>query len=158
MWSWTGLPARLRSSSSARGFTLIEVLVAFAILALTMAALMQVFTSGLRGTTVADRHLMATMLARTVMDDLGTEIPLVPGEQSAKIEQGYGWTVRIQPSTAAKPLDAAGLIATPYDVQVEISWNGRPVTTLTTLRLVAQKGSAFEQPEQPEQTEEEQPQ
>jgi general secretion pathway protein I len=151
MWSWTGLPARFRSPSSARGFTLIEVLVAFAILALTMAALMQVFTSGLHGTTVADRHLMATMLARTVMDDLGTEIPLVPGEQSAKIEQGYSWTVRIQPSTAIAPHNGPDLIATPYEVKVEISWNGQPVTTLTTLRLITQQSSAFEQPEQPEQ-------
>ena len=151
MWSWTGLPARLRSPSSARGFTLIEVLVAFAILALTMAALMQVFTSSLHGTTVADRHLMATMLARTVMDDLGTEIPLVPGEQSAKIEQGYSWTVRIQPSTAIAPHNAPDLIATPYVVKVEVSWNGAPVTTLTTLRLITQQSSAFEQPEQPEE-------
>jgi type II secretory pathway pseudopilin PulG len=118
------------------------VLVAFGILALTLAALLQVFTAGLRSANVADRHLMATMLARSVLDDVGTEIPLVPGEQSAEIEQGYRWTVRIRPSSAIAPVTAADLIATPYEVQVEIAWNGKPVTTLTTLRLVAEPGSA----------------
>jgi hypothetical protein len=26
----------------------------------------------------------------------------------------------------------------PYEVEVEIAWNGRPVTTLTTLRIAAE--------------------
>jgi general secretion pathway protein I len=143
MWSWTGLPARSRSSNSARGFTLIEVLVAFAILALTMAALMQLFGTGLRSAGAADRHLMAVMLARSVLDDVGTEIPIVAGEQSAEIEQGYRWTVRILPSGTVAPVASPEWVATPYEVQVEITWNDRPVTTLTTLRLATQPGSAF---------------
>ena len=65
MSSWTGLQAPFRSSNSGSGFTLIEILVAFAILALTLTALLQVFTSGLRNVDAADRHLMATMLARS---------------------------------------------------------------------------------------------
>lgn len=138
MWSWTGLRARSRSSSSARGFTLIEVLVAFVILALTLAALLQVFTTGLRSVDVADRHLMATMLARSVLDDVGTEIPLAAGEQSADIEQGYRWTVRIQPAGTIAPVAADEWIEVPFEVQVEVSWKGVPVTTLTTLRLGAQ--------------------
>jgi general secretion pathway protein I len=152
MWSWTGLRARSRSSSSARGFTLIEVLVAFAILALTMAALMQLFATGLRGADAADRHLMAVMLARSVLDDVGTEIPIVAGEQSAEIEQGYRWTVRILRSGTIPPVTNPEWIAVPYEVQVEIAWNDRPVTTLTTLRLATEPGSAVnEDTEAPEQ-------
>jgi hypothetical protein len=85
-----------------------------------------------------DRHLMATMLARSVLDEVGTEIPLVAGEQSAEIEQGYRWTVRIQPSGSIAPAAADEWIAVLYEVQVEISWNGAAVTTLTTLRLGAE--------------------
>lgn len=141
MWSWTGSPARSRSSNNARGFTLIEVLVAFAILALTMAALMQLFATGLRGADATDRHLMAVMLARSVLDDVGTEIPMVAGEQSAEIEQGYRWTVRILPFDTIPPVTNGEWIAVPYEVQVEITWNDRPVTTLTTLRLATEPGS-----------------
>jgi hypothetical protein len=43
-------------------------------------------------------------------------------------------------------------IAVPYEVQVEIAWNDRPVTTLTTLRLATEPGSAVnEDTEAPEQ-------
>lgn len=140
MWWWTGLRVRFPSSSSARGFTLIEVLVAFAILALTLAALLQVFATGLRSADAIDRHLMATMLARSVLDDVGTEIPIVAGEQSAEIEQGYRWTVRILPSGTIPPVAEAEWVTVPYEVQVEIAWNGRPITTLTTLRLAAEPG------------------
>jgi general secretion pathway protein I len=143
MWSWIGLRARSPSSSSARGFTLIEVLVAFAILALTLTALMQVFATGLRSADTIDRHLMATMLARSVLDDVGTEIPIVAGEQSADIEQGYRWTVRILPSGTIAPVVEAEWITALYEVQVEIAWNGRPVTTLTTLHLAAEPGAGF---------------
>lgn len=143
MWLWTGLPARLRSSNRTRGFTLIEVLVAFAILALTLAALMQLFATGLRSADAADRHLMAAMLARSVLDDVGTEIPIVAGEQSADIEQGYRWTVHILPSDTIAPVTNAEWIAVPYEVQVEITWNGRPVTILTTLRLATEPVSAL---------------
>ena len=104
---------------------------------------MQVFTSGLRSADVADRHLMATMLARSVLDDVGSEIPIVAGEQSAEIEQGYRWTVRMQPSGVISPVSAAEWTATPYEVQVEIAWNGKPVITLTTLRLTVEAGSTF---------------
>ena len=141
MSSWTGLQAPFRSSNSGSGFTLIEILVAFAILALTLTALLQVFASGLRNVDAADRHLMATMLARSVLEDVGTEIPIIAGERSAEIEQGYRWTVRILPSAAISPVSNSEWIHVPYEVHVEISWKGRPVTTLTTLRLVAEPDS-----------------
>jgi general secretion pathway protein I len=137
------LRARFPSSNSARGFTLIEVLVAFAILALTLAALMQLFATGLRSADATDRHLMALMLARSVLDDVGTEIPIAAGEQSADIEQGYRWTVRILPSATLAPVTNAEWMAVPYEVQVAITWNGRPVTTLTTLRLATEPAPAL---------------
>ena len=138
MWSWIGSRAPFRSSNNAGGFTLIEVLVAFAILVLTLTALMQVFSVGLRSVKTADRHAMATMLARSVLDDVGTEIPIVAGERSADIEQSYRWTVRIAPAVAISPVSDAEWSQVPYEVRVEISWNRQPVTTLTTLRLVAE--------------------
>ena len=138
MWSWIGSRVPFRSSNNAGGFTLIEVLVAFAILVLTLTALMQVFSVGLRRVNTADRHVMATMLARSVLDDVGTEIPIIAGERSADIEQGYRWTVRIVPATTISPVGDVEWSQVPYEVQVGISWNGHPVTTLTTLRLVAE--------------------
>jgi general secretion pathway protein I len=142
MWSWTGSPEPSQSQSRSKGFTLIEVLVALAILALSLVVLLQLFGGGLRAVGGSERYLMATMLARSVLDDMGTETPIVTGEKSADIGEGYRWTTRIAPSQTISPVKDGKELRVPYEVQVEISWNGRPVTTLTTLRLVTQPQSA----------------
>ena len=141
MWSWTGSPEPFQSPNSTRGFTLIEVLVALAVLSITLVVLLQAFGGGLRAVGTSERYLMATMLARSVLDDIGTETPVVAGEKSDDIADGYRWTTRIAPSPTIAPVKDEALLQVPYEVQVEISWHGRPVTTLTTIRLVAQPQS-----------------
>jgi general secretion pathway protein I len=138
---WTGSRELSRSRNSP-GFTLIEVLVALTILALALVVLLQVFGSGLRATSLSERYLMATMLARSVLDDFGTEIPAVAGERSGDIANGYRWTTRATPSRTIAPVKNGDRLQVPLEVQVEISWNGKPVTTLTTLRLVVQPQAA----------------
>jgi general secretion pathway protein I len=142
MWSWTGSREPSHSPSESRGFTLVEVLVAFAILALTLVVLLQAFGGGLRAVSASERYLMAAMLARSVLDDVGAETPIVAGEGSDDIGDGYRWTTRIAPSRTISPVRDGDQLQVPYEVQVEISWNGKPVTTLTTLRLVAQPQSS----------------
>ena len=134
---WIGSPEPSRSRNRL-GFTLIEVLVALAILALALVVLLQVFGGGLRAAGISERYLMATMLARSVLDDFGTEIPAAAGERSGDIANGYRWTTRAEPSRTIAPVKNGDRLQVPLEVQVEISWNGKPVTTLTTLRLVAQ--------------------
>lgn len=137
MYLWIGSPESSRFRNS-QGFTLIEVLVALAIVALALTALLQVFGGGLRAVSVSERYLMATMLARSVLDDFGTEIPAVAGEWSGDIADGYRWTARAAPSRTIGAIKNGNELQVPLEVQVEISWNGKPLTTLTTLRLVAQ--------------------
>ena len=48
-----------------RGFTLLEVLAAFVVFALTMASLMQVFGGGLRDAQLADEYARAVMIAQS---------------------------------------------------------------------------------------------
>jgi general secretion pathway protein I len=117
------------------------VLVALTILAIALTVLFQVFGSGSRAVATSERYLMATMLARSVMDDIGAETPIVAGERSGDVGDGYRWTIRSTPSPAIQPITDGDRILTSYVVQVAISWNGRPVTTLTTLRLVTSRKS-----------------
>jgi general secretion pathway protein I len=117
------------------GFTLIEVLVAFTILAVALTALFQVFSSGLGAIGTAERHSMATMLARSILDDVGAEIPLAIGEQGGELDDGFSWLVRIERSASTNLVAEAGELYIPYDVTVEISWGRGRVVTLTTLRI-----------------------
>jgi general secretion pathway protein I len=138
MWRWIGLREPFGSRNDSKGFTLVEVLVAFTILALTLVVLLQLFGGGLRAVSASERHLMATMLARSVLAGLGAETPILAGEETDDIGDGYRWTMRIAQSLAIASIKDGSQLHVPYEVQVEISWNGRPVTTLTTLRLVTQ--------------------
>jgi general secretion pathway protein I len=138
MWPWIGSRERFHSRSDRNGFTLVEVLVAFAILALTLVVLLQAFGGGLRAVGTSERYLMATMLARSVLDDVGIETPIMAGETSDDVGDGYRWTTRIAQSRTVAPMKDGNQLQVPYEVQVEISWNGKPVVALTTLRLTAQ--------------------
>lgn len=127
-----------------RGFTLIEVLVAFAILAMALAAMFQLFSGGLGAIGTAERYSMATMLARSVLDDVGAEIPLIPGEQGGDLDDGFSWLVRIERSATINAVPSAEQLYVPYDVAVEISWGRGHTFTLRTLRL-GLEAAAFEQ-------------
>src|SRR6476619_6296393 len=61
-----------RSSSS--GFTLIEIMVAFAILSLTLVSLLGIVTNNVRATNHAKMTTAATFLARTKMSDMEDQI------------------------------------------------------------------------------------
>jgi general secretion pathway protein I len=117
------------------GFTLIEVLIAFVILVVTLTAMSRAFSVGLHDIGTAERFRMATMLARSVLDEVGVEIPLVEGQQSDIARDGFTWTTRVVINTALAKNIGAGLGQIPYDVEVDVSWGGNSLLTLTTLRI-----------------------
>ena len=123
-----------------QGFTLIEVLVAFAILALSLTALMQVFGTGLRNTVVSEAYVRATLLAESKLAAVGVEQPLEPGERNGDFgtaggeDKGYRWRVVVTPFEADELVGIE-----PYRVSVTVSWGPEHQTqrsvTLNTLRL-----------------------
>ena len=130
-----------RSQRRAAGFTLLEVLVAFTIFALSFAAILQIFSGGLRNAEVADRALVALGHAESLLAAAGIEQPLAEGERSGELPDGMAWRETIarysDATTPAAP--PAGL--QPYSVSVTVTWDagnglgGRRDVTLTTLRL-----------------------
>lgn len=131
---------------SQRGLTLIEVLVAFVVLALTLGVILQIFSGGLRNARLSDAYTRALLLAESRLEAVGAEQPVVPGETAGQLGEDLRWLVRIQPwaGTAADPLAVSGpsgggqparLL---YEVQVQVVWQagGRERSIrLTSLRL-----------------------
>jgi len=70
-----------------RGMTLIEVLVAFVVLSVTMAVILQIFTGGMRNARMADSYSRAVFLAESRLAAVGTERPLLPGVESGQVGQ-----------------------------------------------------------------------
>src|SRR5262249_5860463 len=104
-----------------RGFTLIEIVVALAILAVALTALFQAFSSGLRAAGVTERQASAVMLARSLLDRVGQDIPLVAGEKAGVTEDGLRWGIAIAPSPLIAPERRADTPVLPFDVVVTVA-------------------------------------
>lgn len=118
-----------------RGFTLVEVLVALAILSLSLPVLFSVFGESLHRTQVSEARTVAASLAETLLAQAGIERPLRIGEETGVFHGPYRWRMRTTPyddggGTAAWKVDV-------YRVAATVSWgeSAREALTLTTLRL-----------------------
>ena len=125
------------------GYTLIEVLVAFMILALALTVLMRIFSGGLRNVSVSSDYAVATLIAESRLAAAGIDVPLAPGEMSGTEGERFEWTVSVQDyqpwpgyRSATKGVDA-------YRVTVTVEWphgdNTRRVG-LSTVRLITEGG------------------
>ena len=101
------------------GFTLVEVLVALAILTIALSGLMQVFSTGMRATVAAEQRTVAVLLARSLLAAIGIEEPLQAGESSGEWDDGYRWTTVVSAEPAAQETARA---QSPHHVSVTISW------------------------------------
>jgi general secretion pathway protein I len=125
------------------GYTLIEVLVAFMILALALTVLLRIFSGGLRNVSVSSDYATATLIAESRLAAAGIDTPLRPGETSGTEGEQFAWTVSVQDyqprpgyRSAARGIDA-------YRVTVTVEWphgdNTRRVG-LSTVRLRSEGG------------------
>ncbi|HQW38299.1 MAG TPA: prepilin-type N-terminal cleavage/methylation domain-containing protein [Usitatibacteraceae bacterium] len=75
-----------------RGFTLLEVLAAFVVFALTMASLMQVFGGGLRDAQLADEYARAVMIAQSRLAE-ATATEALKEATASGTEGPFAWEV-----------------------------------------------------------------
>lgn len=121
-----------------RGFSLLEVVVAFAILAMSVTTLLALFGSGLRSTALANDYQRALLLAESRMNYLQGIAPQQLRAQSSQGELANGLFWRSEVSQYPDVQNEAGMML--YHIMVEAGWRegGRTrLVTLTTLRLGA---------------------
>ncbi len=127
-----------------RGFSLLEVLVAFVILALAMTVLMQIFSRGLIGADLAERYSKAALLAESKLAAIGVEEPLKEGTYSGKFDDDFSWQLVVKPfhdATLKKNPDtpSAFLPVQLFEVELAVRFTTddkrERTVTLTTLQL-----------------------
>ena len=112
-----------------RGFTLIEVLVAFALVALILGAALRLVSGGLNDSDAAERHTLAVLVAESRIAELGATAPLEPGVSEGIADDGYRWRREI------RRLDGEDDDPLPlYSVTVDVVWDDGPGVRLATLR------------------------
>ncbi|HZT89849.1 MAG TPA: prepilin-type N-terminal cleavage/methylation domain-containing protein [Stellaceae bacterium] len=124
-------------SSRSGGFTLIELVVAFAIAAMALAAVYEASSGGLRAGAAAGQYSRALLLARSALEAAGVEAPLAAGV-STRREGEYEEEIRVTERPDLVPAAATPRGAFPYEVAVDVRWReaGRTRSvTLSTIRL-----------------------
>ena len=117
----------------ADGFTLLEVLVALIIFAIAFGILAQIIQTGLGQARSAAITSEAVLLARSLLAEVGSELPVAPGVIEGEAKDGYRW--RIEMRATEGPADDA---LRAYLVQVTVAWDAKaPPIELSTLRLGA---------------------
>jgi general secretion pathway protein I len=78
-----------------RGFTLLEVLLAFVVFAISFSVVLQILSGSMRSTMRARHYTEAALLAQSVMDMVGREIPLEETSLTGDEEGDYTWDLLI---------------------------------------------------------------
>lgn len=94
------------------GFTLLEVLIAIAILGVSLITLFELFSGGLRLGRTSEDYLKATLFAQKKMNELRlANFTLKEGEESGKFEEdpNYLWTAIVEPFERDLGLEADDL-------------------------------------------------
>jgi general secretion pathway protein I len=135
----TGLPEALRLSRKScsdgeRGFTLIEALVALAIVAAVLSSIGAVIGTTVRGTRTVDQRLALSGAAETVLATLPPRDALTPGRQSGELA-GHRWRLDVAPLNAATTNVSEGRFV-PLVVNMRMQAPGGAAIQVTTVRLV----------------------
>jgi general secretion pathway protein I len=112
----------MNSPKQNKGFSLIEILVAFVILSLTLGTIMQIFSGGLRNVGNSDDYSRALYLAESRLAALGVEQALSEGVTSGELDRRFRWQIQVQPYREAATSDEAQLKYGLYRVMVTVGW------------------------------------
>jgi len=126
-----------------QGFSLLEILIAFSILALSLGILLKIFAAGVNTAMIAENYTTAVQLSETLMAKTGVETPLQAGLSTGVENDLYHWQVEVSPFTlnaTQTQTDINSLKAELFKVKVTVnvssdSANDRQVE-LITLKLI----------------------
>lgn len=120
-------------SGTSRGFTLIEVLVAFLILAFSLGALFSLFSGSLRSVRQGEDYAHATALARAQLARIDADGIAGHGAETGETEDGYRWQIEF----ASLPEWSSGGEFEPLAMIVSVSWGALDNRSLSlwTVRL-----------------------
>jgi general secretion pathway protein I len=127
--------SRKSCSDGARGFTLIEALVALAIVAAVLGSIGGVIATSVKGTRGIDQRLELSGAAESLLAALPARTLLKPGRQSGELA-GHRWRIDVSPMNVAVASDApqTGRFV-PLVVTMRLRSPGGPAMQVTTVRL-----------------------
>ena len=120
------------------GFTLIEVLVALAILGVSLAVMLQIFSESLHRARVSKMEMAAGAFAQSLLADVDHSVPLRVGDQSGELPGGFSWKLHVEPYGGADDRKSWPMGA--VSVSASVVWKDgaeHHEMKVTTLRVVS---------------------
>lgn len=110
--------------NKSRGISLVEVLVAFVILALSITVLLRIFSTGLTNAILSQQYVEAVLVAETQLSQAGLTEELPPSVLSGTSGMFY-WQTKVEPYSPWSDTDQTTMPVYAYLVNVEVSWRER---------------------------------
>jgi len=128
-------------NNNQQGFSLLEILIAFSILALSLGILLKIFAAGVNTAIIADNYTTAVQISKSLMAKTGIETPLQIGESTGIENNIYHWRIQISPFTLNDDqIDTKTLPAELFKVKVSVIWGDDKLSDrqldITTLKLL----------------------
>lgn len=107
-----------------RGFTLIEVIVALAILGIGLTVIIELFSGGLRLGRTSEEYTRAVNFARMKMEDIASQTSIEEGDEEGKFDDTFRWQVKVE-KVNILPMDKKLEFKPPvelFQVKVNVLW------------------------------------
>lgn len=115
--------------ASQRGFSLLEVLVAFSIMALVLGTLFEIAGTSTRNSAHLQRHTYATLIAESLLG-LYSSVPVGGLREQGESADGFRWRITSEPLATAERSASEQLapVAVFHLVRIAVEWSDRGKT------------------------------
>ena len=122
------------------GFSLIEVLVAFSIAAVSIAIIFNIYAKGTSAAILGEEYAEAIAIAESRLAQLGVTEQINEAETQGIENDKYQWELEINDHTQQTESDFVSSIIL-KDVQIEVSWESRGKLRSVILQTLKQEFS-----------------
>ena len=104
-----------------KGFSLLEILMAFAIMAVAITVVLRIFGSGVNNAMISEDHTLAVQMAESLMASAGIVLPFAEGDTTGTEANRYFWRISMRAITPPQaPLANANPAMNPANPNVDI--------------------------------------
>lgn len=125
-----------------KGFTLIEIMVAVAVMAIALTVIIELFSGALRLARKSEDYSRAVFYGRQLLEELYLKNAFPALEETGKFESGYRWRYVAEPVPMVSQEQAKDFPIELYKLKVWVLWDsGTKEKSLTfeSLKTIAKK-------------------